>query len=134
MYGYLSNTAQGDPNRGYGSDFQRRDVDSAVKYCIDNGVNLFDVAEVYGYQGMASGESAEHILGDALISSPGSSVALVADKFFPVPWTNLLVGGRFRLGRGAVIEAVRASLTRLGVGAIDLYQVSLISSVLHQGV
>lgn len=44
-------------------------------------------------------------------------------QFFPVPWTNFLVGGGVRLGRGAMLDALRASLARLGVEQLDLWQV-----------
>ena len=39
-----------------------------------------------------------------------------------MPWTNLLVGGGFRLGRGALLDALRASLERLQAPSVDLYQ------------
>ena len=56
-------------------------------------------------------------------SGSGSKVASTA-----VPWTNALMGGGFRLGRGAMLDALRASLERLQSPSVDLYQV-LIPSV-----
>eukprot|EP00171_Calliarthron_tuberculosum_P004332 IDg4332t1 len=113
--------AWGDKERGYGETFVKRDVEGAVSYLLENGVNFFDTAEVYGYRNISSGESAEQLLGDAVASAQGGSRALLSTKFFPVLWTNVLVGGGLRLGRAAVLEALRASLTRLGVAAVDLY-------------
>ena len=115
--------AWGDDTRGYGESFLRRDIDGSVSYLLENGVNLFDTAEVYGYKSMEKGESAEQLLGDALVSAKGGTLALVADKFFPVLWSNVIMGGSLRMGRAAVLEALRASLTRLGLSQIDLYQI-----------
>lgn len=111
----------GDKDRGYGETFARRDVEGAVEYLLANGVNFFDTAEVYGYRNISNGESSEQLLGDAVTGAQGGAQALLSTKFFPLPWTNVLVGGGLRLGRAAVLEALRASLTRLGVAAVDLY-------------
>lgn len=39
----------------------------------------------------------------------------------PVPWANMLSGGGLRIGRRAVLDALRNSIARLGVGSVDLY-------------
>lgn len=41
----------------------------------------------------------------------------------------MLVGGGFRLGRQSMIDALRASLIRLQLKQVDLYQVSNVVSV-----
>lgn len=46
-------------------------------------------------------------------------------QYFTIPWTNVLIGGGFRLGRPAMLAALRASLDRLGVEQLDLWQVML---------
>ena len=56
-------------------------------------------------------------------SQSASQPLIVGTKFFTVPWTNLLVGGGFRLGRRSMIDALRASLKRMDRDKIDLYQV-----------
>ncbi len=119
----VGSIAWGDDSKGYGESFLRRDIDGAVSYLLENGVNLFDTAEVYGYKSIANGESAEQLLGDAIVSARGGTLALVADKFFPVLWANVIMGGSLRMGRAAVLSALRASLTRLGLSQIDLYQI-----------
>ena len=48
---------------------------------------------------------------------------VVGTKFFTVPWTNVLVGDGFRLGRQSMINALRASLKRMDRQEIDLWQV-----------
>ena len=68
-------------------------------------MNFFDTAEIYG-----SGAS-ERNLG-TFIREAGQPT-IVASKFFPFPW---------RLRGKAIPTAVRASLQRLGLERIDLYQ------------
>ncbi len=77
---------------------------------IDAGATLFDTAEVYG-----GGES-ERIIGRLLAEDPqrAGSVQL-ATKFMPLPW-KLNV-------RSALDSSLRASLDRLGVDRVDLYQI-----------
>lgn len=74
---------------------------------------------MYGSKSIATGEGAEQLLGDALTKSPIRPIT--STKFFPVPWTTLVgVGGGVRLGRQAVIEALRRSLTRMGLASVDV--------------
>lgn len=113
--------AWGDASRGYGTTFHRRDIEGAVTYLAEHGVNFFDTAEVYGYKSMQAGESAENLLGICVAQTPARSQPIVSTKFFPVLWTNFLVGGGFRIGKQAVLDALRASITRLGVARVDLY-------------
>lgn len=53
-----------------------------------------------------------------------NSLSFAGTKFFTIPWTNVLVGGGFRVGKASVLEALAASLQRLA--AVDLYQVLLL--------
>ena len=77
---------------------------------IDAGVTLFDTAEVYG-----DGES-ERIIGRLLAQDPARRSSLVlATKFMPMPW-KLNVGAAMR-------TALEASLERLGIDRVDLYQI-----------
>lgn len=95
---------------GYDADLTRDSIQEAWNTSIDAGVNLFDTAEVYG-----RGES-ERIIGAMLARDPerGASV-VVATKFMPSPW-KLQV-------RDALLKSVRASVERLGLPAVDLYQI-----------
>ena len=73
-------------------------------------MTLFDTAEVYG-----GGES-ERIIGALLADDPRRAGSVVlATKFMPSPW-KLDV-------RGALLKSLRASLARLGLPAVDLYQI-----------
>ena len=64
-------------------------------------------------------------MGRFVKDSPKAAQPLVVGtKFFTVPWTNVLVGGGFRLGRQSMINALKASLKRMDRQQIDLWQVS----------
>jgi aryl-alcohol dehydrogenase-like predicted oxidoreductase len=91
---------------GYGKDYGARDVESAFWAAIEAGVNFFDTAEIYGL-----GES-ESLLG-RFMQKANQPIA-IATKYFPLPW---------RFGSGAVAEALTASLKRLQVNQVALYQV-----------
>ena len=95
---------------GYDTDLTRDSIRGAWDASIDAGVTLFDTAEVYG-----GGES-ERIIGSLLAADPDRGCrAIVASKFMPSPW-KLDV-------RKLLLAAVRASLSRLGVPSVDLYQI-----------
>ena len=93
---------------GYGKDYTREDVSQAYKVCQDAGLNFFDTAEMYG-----RGES-ERILGEC-IREDGRPV-VIASKFAPLP---------DRFSARFLLKALDASLERLNVKTIDLYQDSL---------
>jgi len=91
---------------GYGKDYTREDVSQAYKVCQDAGLNFFDTAEMYG-----RGES-ERILGEC-IREDGRPV-VIASKFAPMP---------NRFSARSLLKALDASLERLNVKTIDLYQI-----------
>ena len=94
---------------GYDADLTDDTIRDAWEASIDAGVTFFDTAEVYG-----GGES-ERIIGSLLAGDPGrAGQAVVATKFMPSPW-KLDV-------RRSLLHALRASLDRLGLPAVDLYQ------------
>lgn len=77
---------------------------------IDGGATFFDTAEVYG-----DGES-ERIIGGLIAGDPERAARIqLATKFMPVPW-KLNV-------ETALVRSLRASLDRLGVPRVDLYQI-----------
>ena len=95
---------------GYDADLTAASIHEAWDASIDAGVTLFDTAEVYG-----GGES-ERIIGGLLAGDPGRAArAVVATKFMPSPW-KLDV-------RASLLKSLRASLARLGLDSVDLYQI-----------
>jgi len=91
---------------GYGKDYGVSQVRDAFAATLEAGVSFFDTAEVYGL-----GES-ESLLGRFMkeLGRP----AQIATKYFPVPW---------RFTSQSVSDALTASLKRLQVEQVELYQV-----------
>jgi aryl-alcohol dehydrogenase-like predicted oxidoreductase len=94
----------GSSDWGYGDDYARREAGAIVERALDLGVNLIDTAEVYAY-----GRS-ERIVGAAIRDRRDD--VFLATKVFPVLPIAPVVRQR-----------AHASARRLGVDAIDLYQV-----------
>jgi aryl-alcohol dehydrogenase-like predicted oxidoreductase len=90
----------------YGRGFGPLDVGQAFSASIAEGIGLVDTAEVYG-----SGRS-ERLLGELIAQAEVRP--LIATKFFPWPW---------KFSRESFQSALRASLGRLHLPAVDLYQV-----------
>lgn len=94
---------------GYDTELTEERIAEAWAATLDAGVALVDTAEVYG-----GGES-ERIIGRLLARDPGRRASVVlATKFMPLP-QKLAVKGTLR-------SALLASLERLGVERVDLYQ------------
>ncbi|KAK9836118.1 hypothetical protein WJX81_002623 [Elliptochloris bilobata] len=113
----------GDPGCGFGKQYDEAQLREVFDAAVAGGITFFDTAEVYGYQGIKEGQSSEHLVGRFASQADASAPLVLGTKFFTVPWTNVLVGGGFRLGRQAMIDALRASMGRLGVSQVELYQV-----------
>jgi len=88
--------------QGYGAD----EVHQAFQVSIQQGIRFIDTAELYG-----SGHS-ERLLGEFLKET--DQPVLIATKFFPWPW---------RFGKGSPQKALKASLARIDVESVDLYQI-----------
>src|SRR5690606_32858194 len=98
----------------FGRRIDQEQTTAVVTAALDNGVNFFDTADVYG-----TGAS-ETMLGTAL--GARREEVVIATKFgmnmgdtYPGALSN-------RAGRGYVMRAVEGSLSRLGTDHIDLYQ------------
>ncbi|WP_038041244.1 aldo/keto reductase [Thermus tengchongensis] len=89
---------------GYGKGYGEEDLRQAFRESLDAGIALFDTAEFYGF-GLS-----ERLIG-RFLAETGARPYLVT-KFFPYPW---------RLSRKSLLRALRGSLKRLGVEAVDLY-------------
>ena len=90
-------------------------ADELIKGCVEAGVNFFDTADVY-----SEGES-EKILGQSLKNlGIARKDVVIATKVF-----GRTGPGRNDIGasRGHIMDAVEASLQRLGTDHIDLYQI-----------
>jgi aryl-alcohol dehydrogenase-like predicted oxidoreductase len=97
---------------GYDAALSERTIREAWDASLDAGVTFFDTAEVYG-----GGES-ERIIGRLLAEDRAAKRAvtpILATKFLPSPW-KLDV-------KSALLASLRASLERLGVEKVHLYQI-----------
>ena len=94
----------GSSDWGYGDDYARHEAGAIVERALDLGVNLIDTAEAYAY-----GRS-ERIVGAAIRDRRDE--VFLATKVFPLLPIAPVVRQR-----------AHASARRLGVDAIDLYQV-----------
>lgn len=89
------------------------DTDTAarcVRKAFDCGINFFDTANMYGKG------AAEQLLGDLLNAYRRDDYVLATKLFYPMSETDR------GLSRTQVFKQIDASLTRLGVDHVDLYQ------------
>jgi aryl-alcohol dehydrogenase-like predicted oxidoreductase len=95
---------------GYDVDLSLDTIRGAWEASLAAGVTLFDTAEVYG-----KGES-ERIIGGLLreVDDETRRRIVIATKFMPAPWKVKVTD--------ELMASLRRSLERLGVEAVDLYQ------------
>ena len=93
------------------STSQRKDsAIDCVHRALDRGITLFDTANVY------AGGGAERVLGEALKGIRRDRFVLATKLFFPMSDTDR------GLSRAQIHKQIDASLERLGVSYVDLYQ------------
>jgi aryl-alcohol dehydrogenase-like predicted oxidoreductase len=92
--------------RSYWGNYSASDLRAAFEATLAGGITFLDTAEIYGM-----GRS-ELFVGEFMRGSSPSPV--IATKFFPYPW---------RVAKGQLIGALKASLRRLGIDKVDLYQI-----------
>ncbi len=90
----------------YGKAYTDADLQEAFQTSLEAGLTLFDTAEIYGF-----GQS-ERLIGQFMQQS--QRPAVIATKYFPLPW---------RFSRQSLSDALTASLERLQVPAVALYQI-----------
>ena len=97
----------------------QHELATALNTALDAGMNLVDTADVYGlnWGGSAFGEAEEN-LGRVLAAEPSLRHRMVlATKGGIIP------GLPYNSGASAITAACEASLRRLGVADVDLYQI-----------
>lgn len=90
----------------YGKQYGASQVQEAFNASVEAGITFFDTAEVYGL-----GES-EKFLGN--FSKQTTQTIDIATKYAPLPW---------RFSPQAVTDAINASLSRLQLDTVTLYQI-----------
>jgi aryl-alcohol dehydrogenase-like predicted oxidoreductase len=108
-----------------------------IKEAYNAGINFFDTADTY-----SNGES-EVILGKALkeLDAPRSRIVIATKVYFPVfdydegptgvatIQTNERMMNRWGNSRKHILDAIDASLERLGLDYVDIYQIHRVDNV-----
>ncbi len=89
---------------GYDPNLTNETIAEAWAATREAGISLIDTAEVYG-----KGRS------ESIISTLNDGTATIATKFYPAPW-------KWNLAR-ELPKALDASMDRLGIDVVDLYQI-----------
>ncbi len=87
-------------------------TEAVVRACLDSGINFFDTADIYG------GAKSEEFLGKAL-GADRQDVIVASKCGVPMGEGPLMRGA----SRRYIMQAVEASLRRLGTDYLDLYQI-----------
>ncbi len=92
---------------------------SLVETALDLGMNLIDTADVYGLDWGGDGfGDAERLLGSVLAAAPA-----LRDRMVLASKGGIMPGIPYDSSRRYLTDALDASLSRLGVERIDLYQI-----------
>jgi aryl-alcohol dehydrogenase-like predicted oxidoreductase len=94
----------------YGGGVGREQAEACVARAFEVGINFIDTANVY------SGGRAEEFLGEVLADRQRDSYVLATKVYFPAP-----DGGK-GLSREQILTQIDASLARLRMDHVDLYQ------------
>jgi 1-deoxyxylulose-5-phosphate synthase len=84
-----------------------------IARALEHGINFFDTADMYS-RGVS-----EQVLGRALKDHPRDQVVIATKAFYPLTDGPNTAG----LSRKHLMDAIDASLTRLGTDYVDLYQI-----------
>jgi aryl-alcohol dehydrogenase-like predicted oxidoreductase len=96
----------------HGSQVAEEAAAACVRAALDAGITTFDTADVY------AGGRAEEVLGRALAGVPRESVEIFTKVYWPMGDGQNDRG----LSRKHIIASAEASLRRLGIDYLDLYQ------------
>jgi aryl-alcohol dehydrogenase-like predicted oxidoreductase len=96
----------------HGSQVEEDAANACVKRALELGITTFDTADVY------AGTRAEEVLGRALAGVPRESIEIFTKVYWP---TGAGVNDR-GLSRKHIMHSIDASLKRLQLDHVDLYQ------------
>jgi aryl-alcohol dehydrogenase-like predicted oxidoreductase len=94
----------------YGVGVERDSAIACINRAFELGINFIDTANVYGRG------AAESFLGEALAGRPRDSYVLATKLYFPMSNED------YGLSRAQILKQIDASLARLRVDYVDLYQ------------
>ncbi|WP_306144790.1 aldo/keto reductase family protein [Roseibium sp. MMSF_3412] len=96
--------------RTFGTAIEAETAERCLRQAFDCGINFFDTANMYGKG------AAEQVLGRLLKAYRRDDYVLATKLYFPMSETDR------GLSRAQVLKQIDASLKRLGVDHVDLYQ------------
>ena len=97
-----------------------------VEAALDAGMDLLDTADVYGPDNGEPFGAAEALLGRVLAEAPG-----LRDRFVLATKGGIRLGVPYDSSADYLVEACEASLRRLGVERVDLYQIHRPDTLAH---
>jgi predicted oxidoreductase len=89
-----------------------------VEAGLESGITLFDTADIYGFDGKSGFGDAETLLGQVFAESPS-----LRDRMVLATKGGITPPAPYDSSPGYLESAIDASLKRLGVAHIDLYQI-----------
>lgn len=109
----------------FGAQTPADDAFRQMDMAVDAGINFFDTAEMYAVPPRPETQGrTEEIIGDWLQQSGRRADLVIATKVAgPAPGMAWIRGGKNKLDRDNITQAVEGSLKRLKTDYIDLYQI-----------
>tara|TARA_R110000868_G_scaffold128417_1_gene336476 strand:- start:26056 stop:26988 length:933 start_codon:yes stop_codon:yes gene_type:complete len=95
-----------------------KEAKAKIEAALDVGVTLFDTADVYGLDNNQPFGAAEKLLGEALRLSP-----TLRDRMVVATKGGIIPGTPYNSSKAYLKSACEASLQRMGLDVIDLYQI-----------
>jgi predicted oxidoreductase len=102
------------------------DARALVEAALDSGITLFDTADIYGFDGKGGFGDAESLLGQVFAESPG-----LRDRMVLATKGGIAPPAPYDSSPAYLESAIDASLKRLGVPRIDLYQIHRPDILMH---
>lgn len=93
------------------------EAQAKIEAALDVGITLFDEADIYGVDGGGSFGDSEKLFGDVLKAAPH-----LRDKMVIASKGGIILGYPYDSSPAYLRSAVEASLQRMGIECIDLYQ------------
>ncbi len=109
----------------WGEQNTEQEAFEQMDYAVEQGINFFDTAELYAVPSLPKTYGAtERIIGNWLQARGNRDKMVIASKVVGPSsgWIKHIRGGKTRLTRDYIRQAIEGSLERLQTDYIDLYQ------------
>ena len=108
----------------YGQQNTLEEASQQLNYAVSQGVNFIDTAEMYPVPGRPETQGkTEEFIGEWLVKQQRDRLIVATKVAGSNPRLTWIRGGKNRIDRQNVREALEASLKRLRTDYIDLYQI-----------